>query len=52
MRYDDVGIAVTDDDAEELDAVRTVEFSTDVKCCDEDGVGFMLVVERAVPRSA
>ena len=32
--------------------LASVEFSTDVKCCDETGVGFMLVVERAVPRSA
>ena len=35
-----------------IDELGAVEFSTDVKCCDETGVGFMLVVERAVPRSA
>ena len=40
------------DAGEELRGIQAVEFSTDVKCCDETGVGFMLVVERAVPRSA
>jgi hypothetical protein len=29
-----------------------VEFSTDVKCCDESGGRFMLVAERAMPWSA
>jgi hypothetical protein len=29
----------------------TVEFSTDVKCCDESGGRFMLVAERAMPWS-
>src|SRR4029077_8892349 len=29
-----------------------VEFSTDVKCCDDSGGRFMLVAERAMPWSA
>jgi hypothetical protein len=32
--------------------LSTVEFSTDVKCCDESGGRFMLVAERAMPWSA
>jgi hypothetical protein len=30
----------------------SIEFSTDVKCCDESGGRFMLVAERAMPWSA
>jgi len=32
--------------------LRPVEFSTDVKCCDESGGRLMLVAERAMPWSA
>src|SRR4029077_18348118 len=32
--------------------LHPVEFSTDVKCCDESGGRFMLVAERAMPWSA
>ena len=32
--------------------LRPVEFSTDVKCCDDSGGRFMLVAERAMPWSA
>src|SRR4029079_8623459 len=35
-----------------MGVLGAVEFSTDVKCCDESGGRFMLVAERAMPWSA
>ena len=35
-----------------MGVLGAVEFSTDVKCCDDSGGRFMLVAERAMPWSA